>query len=135
EAIGYYQKAQRLNETAGNHAQLSGNCLNLGIAHTFLAQWPQAEAAISRSLLLAEQIGHTTLIARSLITEAILARRRGEHARGLSALERAGGIAKASGLRREAALVLEFRGEIALEQGSRAQALALFLSALKEAEE
>ena len=133
EAIGYYQKAARLNEEAGNLAQLAGNCLNLVMPHIFLAQWAQAEATLARGRRLAEQTGNVPQTVRSLLAEAMLARRRNEFARGLASLDRAESLALSAQLARESVLVIEFRGDIEFARGAPAVARELYHAARERA--
>ena len=135
EATRFLEQALRLDERAGLYSRMRGHHQNLGLIRYRLGQWDLAEENFRQSLRISRETGHLQGEAAALLALGLLARRRRqfepaeEHYR--SALE----LALRVGARREATLAREFLGELALDRGDPAAALALLEPALEDARE
>jgi transcriptional regulator with GAF, ATPase, and Fis domain len=133
EATRFLEQALRLDERAGLYSRMRGHNQNLGLIRYRLGQWDLAEENFRQSLRISRETGHLQGEAAALLATGLLARRRRQLERAEEHFKRALELALPVGALREATLAREFLGELALDRGDAAAALALLEPALRDA--
>ena len=133
EATRFLEQALRLEERAGLYARMLDVCQNLGLIRYRLGQWDLAEENFRQSLKISRDTRHLHGEARALLALGLLARRRRQFDRAEEHYRRALALAIEVGTQREIVLAREFLGELALDRGDAAGAIALLGPALEEA--
>ena len=133
EATRFLEQALRLDERAGLYSRMRGHNQNLGLIRYRLGQWDLAEENFRQSLKISRETGHLQGEAAALLALGLLERRRRQFERAEEYYRRALELAQAVGAQREATLAREFLGELALDRGDAASALALLEPALEDA--
>ncbi|MGH7742665.1 MAG: tetratricopeptide repeat protein, partial [Candidatus Eiseniibacteriota bacterium] len=133
EATRYLEQALQLDERAGLYARMRGHSQNLGLIRLRLGQWGLAEENFRQSLRISLEIGHRGGEAAALMALGLLARRRRQFDVAGEQFQRALELASEAGMERERLLAREFLGDLALDRGDAAAALALLEPALANA--
>ena len=133
EATRFLEQALRLDERAGLYSRMRGHNQNLGLIRYRLGQWDLAEENFRQSLKISRETGHLQGEAAALLATGLLARRRRQLERAEEHFRRALELALPVGALREVTLAREFLGELALDRGDSAAALALLEPALHDA--
>jgi transcriptional regulator with GAF, ATPase, and Fis domain/Tfp pilus assembly protein PilF len=133
EATRFLEQALRLDERAGLYSRMRGHNQNLGLIRYRLGQWDLAEENFRQSLKISRETGHLQGEAAALLALGLLARRRRQFERAEEHYRRALELAQPVGAQREVTLAREFLGELALDRGDAASALALLEPALEDA--
>jgi transcriptional regulator with GAF, ATPase, and Fis domain/Tfp pilus assembly protein PilF len=133
EATRFLEHALKLDERAGLYARMRTGLQNLGLIRYRLGQWDLAEEHFRQSLKIARETGHTQSEAASLIALGMLMRRRRQYERAEEHFRNALSLAQKVRAVREQLLAREFLGELALDRGDPATAVALLEPALTEA--
>ena len=133
EATRFLEQALRLDERAGLYARMRSGLQNLGLIHYRLGQWDLAEENFRQSLKIARETGHAQGEASALLALGMLCRRRRHLERAEEHYRRAHALANQAKATREALLAREFLGELAIDRGDAAGAVALLQPALEEA--
>ncbi len=133
EATRFLEQALRLDERAGLYARMRGGLQNLGLIRYRLGQWDLADENFRQSLKIARETGHVQGEANALLALGMLCRRRRQLERAEEHYRRAHALACQVKSPRESLLAREFLGELALDRGDAADALALLEPALEEA--
>ncbi len=135
EATRFLEQALRLDERAGLYSRMRGHNQNLGLIRYRLGEWDLAEENFRQSLKISRDTGHAPGEAAALLALGLLARRRRQFERAEEHYRQALELAQPLGAQREITLAREFLGELALDRGDTATALALLEPALAEARE
>ncbi len=125
-ALGHYRECIAAYEGLGMSREVCGALNNLGMLHTDLGEWDDADAAYRRASELAEREGDKAahLLVMGNMAELELARGRIDEAEAVCA--RALPLAQAMGDARAEAELRKHRGIIARERGQLAEAEAEF---------
>ena len=133
EATRFLEQALQLDERAGLYARMRGHNQNLGLIRYRLGQWDLAEENFRQSLKISREMGIAQGEAAAMLALGMLARRRRQLERAEEHYVRAQELAEQAGAQREVLLAREFLGELAIDRGDPAQALALLGGALEDA--
>jgi transcriptional regulator with GAF, ATPase, and Fis domain/tetratricopeptide (TPR) repeat protein len=133
EATRFLEEALRIDERAGLYARMLSHNQNLGLIRYRLGQWDLAEENFHQAHRIAVEVGHQQSEAATLLALGMLARRRRQLDRAGDSFHRAAALATQVGAQRERLLAQEYLGELELDRGNGAAALALFEPALADA--
>ena len=133
EATRYLEQALQLDERAGLYARMRIHNQNLGLIRYRLGEWDLAEENFRHSLRISREIGHRAGESQALMALGLMARRRRQLDLANEHFGRALELATESGTERERILANEFLGELAMDRGEVAAALARLEPALADA--
>ena len=133
EATRFLEQALELDNRAGLYSRMRSHNQNLGLIRYRLGQWDLAEENFRQSLKISLETGHVQGESMAVLALGLLARRRRQFERAEEQFRRGLELAQQVGAQRELLLAREFLGELQLDRGNPAQALALLEPALEEA--